>query len=124
MSSLTPPITPENALEVLADWARPGSYASVDGDWVHRLCAEVQKKVEDLQSTPSPSWSPEWPTREGWYWFYGKLSDVRYRVNLYAVLVDESGIPMIGPYDLNESAGATGLWLPLETPAPPEEVPA
>lgn len=74
---------------------------------------------------PTPSWSPEWPTEPGWYWFYGKRFRSSDKDELHPVQVYGTASPDVKCYAAGSAfiyeESATGLWLPLETPELPEE---
>ena len=116
-------------LKSLDDWAQfpPSDYPAIG-----KGAAEAAKAIRELQSKagtqepPPPSWSPSWPTEPGWYWFYGKASEnaeVRGPNLAMAYTADAFlHVSLMRGYHIRQDLGATGLWLPLQTPEVPEEV--
>lgn len=65
-------------------------------------------------------WSKEWPTKAGFYWFYGKLFGSRYALLQAQVLMYQAGHPFYlidGSYANKDSA--CGLWTRAVLPMVP-----
>ena len=108
---------------LVAAWEDCGSNNKV----VARREEEQASKVRDWQEPLLPSWSPEWPTEPGWYWFYGwefgASTSVEAALDTVEVFASGGALVYIrSGHALRKEKGATGLWLPLETPEVPEEV--
>lgn len=73
-------------------------------------------------------WTAEWPTEEGWYWFYGKRfgsSSTKMLQPVEVILAgrgDTSHLVYINSGNfMYKQEGARGLWMPLAPPPVPEE---
>jgi hypothetical protein len=101
-----------------------------------RWVTDVNGRRPAVPSTPNPvcergaearksKWSPDWPTEPGWYWFFGKRFGTEdCPTTLEVAEVRQGSVMAFGTsgHHLLRELGATGLWLPLETPELPEEV--
>jgi len=67
------------------------------------------------------TWTTEWPTEVGWYWFWGfrslMLGEVKHLVPVN-VRKTGGGFPMYnaGGYFLYQAEGAAGHWTPMVLP--------
>lgn len=87
-----------------------------------RVCNDRPSRL--LPESPPP-WSPSWPTKPGWYWFYGKRFRLSDKDEFHPVEVHGTADPGVMAYVtrghfLHPEEGATGLWLPMQTPELPE----
>lgn len=87
-----------------------------------RMLREAEKRIP-----AAPSWSPEWPTKPGWYWFWGWPSREAKRLGQDKRLMS-TDVRTCATGLMSTSSGrflfegdTDGLWLPLETPELPEE---
>ncbi len=73
------------------------------------------------------TWTKEWPTERGWYWFYGQTSrilwDMEPRYVPVRVFKDGTGKPVYagGGQFLYKAEGMRGLWTPMVMPTPPTD---
>jgi hypothetical protein len=72
------------------------------------------------------SWTSEWPTELGWYWFYGdpysKNPDPKH-VLLHPVKVNQGANALIyvtGNSFMYKSEASKGLWKPMIVPEEPK----
>lgn len=76
-------------------------------------------------STAKLTWSSEWPTKKGTYWFYGR----RFRgdnMDTYVIKVGQSSNKVWMYFSeacfIHEQEGAKGFWAPAILPVPPPEM--
>ena len=73
-------------------------------------------------------WTHDWPTKPGWYWFYGDPHGNRYKdqfVRLYPVRVGKisNGLSYVAEGNFTfKSQASDGVWTKMIVPSePPEE---
>jgi len=75
------------------------------------------------------TWTKEWPTERGWYWFYGQTSKIVWDMEpeylpvwVYTPLcVGGPAFYVGGGRFLWKAKGARGLWTPMIMPTPPTD---
>ncbi len=66
-------------------------------------------------------WTEQWPTKPGYYWFYGwPFKDRDDKPKLHFVEVWKEGAFVTNGHFLYKSEGGEGYWMPVETPTPPK----
>ena len=95
--------------------------------WVEALCEHWQV-IADMAGGQDRSWTKDWPTEPGYYWFYGWCFRERHRSpETHLVEVWRTATPGVVSYVteghfLYKEEGADGYWMPARVPEPPAQM--
>lgn len=69
-------------------------------------------------------WSAEWPTKPGWYWFFGYLygGETREYAPVQVFKVSNGVVRTVNGNFMYRSEGHLGLFIPAIVPSPPTEM--
>ena len=69
-------------------------------------------------------WTNKWPTKPGWYWFYGRFyGEDRHSLGIVRVIQVSNGLTYIlDGHGMFKSEGHDGVFHPLIVPTIPAEI--